>query len=126
VEGTTGIFKEKRKESRNMGAFLLTCAVLFNAVANALFKAGAGIPQLSLRKGILIGAGLFIGLLNTLCYIKALEKIDLGIAYPVFSAASILLIGGISFVVFREEMSLQRVVGLATIFAGMLLTWKSF
>jgi multidrug transporter EmrE-like cation transporter len=124
VEGTPGIYKGKRKESRSMSVFWLTCAVLFNTVANGLLKAGATIPQLSSRKGVMIGAGLFIGLLNTLCYIKALEKIDLGIAYPVFSAASILLIGGISFFVFREGMSTQKVVGLVTICAGILLTWK--
>ena len=107
-----------------MSVFWLTCAVLFNTVANGLLKAGATIPQLSSRKGVMIGAGLFLGLLNTLCYIKALEKIDLGIAYPVFSAASILFIGGISFFVFREGMSTQKVVGLVTICAGILLTWK--
>jgi multidrug transporter EmrE-like cation transporter len=108
-----------------MSVFLLTGAVLFNVVANGFFKAGAEIPDLSFKKAIFIGAGLLIGLLNTLCYIKALEKIDLGIAYPVFSAASILLIGGISFFFFREALSVQKAVGLATICAGMLLTWKS-
>lgn len=107
-----------------MSVFWLTCAVLFNTVANGLLKTGAAIPELSLRKAALIGVGLFLGLLNTLCYIKALEKIDLGTAYTVFSAASILLIGGVSFVLFKEAMSTQKAVGFATICAGILLTWK--
>jgi small multidrug resistance pump len=108
-----------------MGVFLLTCAVLFNAVANGLFKAGADLEEMSMRKAVLIGFGLFIGLANTICYIKALEKIDLGIAYAVFSAGSIILIAAISVLFFKEGVSVQKALGLLTICAGMLITWKS-
>ena len=108
-----------------MGAFLLVLAIIFNSIANGFFKAGAEIQDLTLRKGMLIGLGLLIGLANTVCYIKALEKIELSVAYPLFSAASIILIAAISFLFFREGISLQKAAGLVTICVGLLVTWKS-
>jgi multidrug transporter EmrE-like cation transporter len=108
-----------------MGVFLLTCAIVFNSIANGFFKAGAELQDLSIRKATLIGLGLLIGLANTVCYIKALEKIDLGVAYTVFSAASIILIALISFLFFKEGISLQKAAGLVVVCVGLLLTWKS-
>lgn len=108
-----------------MGILFLTLAIAFNSVANGFFKAGSGIETLTMRKGMLLGLGLLIGLANTICYIKALEKIDLAIAYSVFSAASIMLIAIISLVFFKEPISVQKTAGLAVICVGILLTWKA-
>lgn len=108
-----------------MGTVLLALAVVFNVCANSLFKLAGGIPDLTLRKGGILGLGLLVGLANTLCFIKALEKIDLGVAYPVFSAASIILIALVAPFLFSESMSLQRAAGLAVICLGLLLTWGS-
>ena len=111
--------------ARKMGTLLLTLAVIFNVCANSLFKLAGGIPELTLRKVAFLGLGLLVGLANTLCFIKALEKIDLGVAYPVFSAASIILIGIIAPALFGESMSFQRAAGLAVVCLGLLLTWGS-
>ena len=108
-----------------MGALFLTLSVLFNSVANTLFKVGADIGTFSPRKLTLLGLGLFIGLANTLCYIKALEKIDLGVAYPVFSAASIVLIALLSLFLLKEGISLQKAAGLVTVCVGLFLIWRS-
>jgi len=108
-----------------MGALFLTLSVLFNAVANTLFKLGADIEAFPPKKVTLLGLGLFIGLANTLCYIKALEKIDLGVAYPIFSAASIILIALLSLFFLKEGISLQKAAGLATLCIGLFLIWKS-
>ena len=108
-----------------MGILFLTLAIVFNSVANGFFKAGSGIETLTMRKGMLLGLGLLIGLANTICYIKALEKIDLAIAYSLFSAASIILIATISLVLFKEPISVQKAVGLIVICIGILLTWRS-
>jgi multidrug transporter EmrE-like cation transporter len=108
-----------------MGALFLTLSVLFNAIANTLFKVGADIETLSPRKLLLLGLGLFIGLANTLCYIKALEKIDLGMAYPVFSAASIILIALLSLLFLKEGMSIQKAAGLVTLCIGLVILWRS-
>ena len=108
-----------------MAPVFLTLSILFNAVANSFFRVAAAIPDLSLRKATLLGVGLFIGLANTLCFVKALERLDLGTSYAVFSAGSITLIALISILLFREGLSIQKAAGLLTICVGSLLLWKS-
>jgi len=108
-----------------MSIVLLGLAVGLNVAANALFKSAAVIPEFTMRKGSLIAIGLFIGLLNTLCYIKALEKIPLNQAYPLFSAASIVLIALVSVFAFSEGFSLTKVVGLTTICAGIVILGRA-
>jgi multidrug transporter EmrE-like cation transporter len=108
-----------------MGVFLIGSAVVFNTIANIIFKSASAIPVFTTRKGILFGVGLFLGLVNTLCYLKALEKIDLSVAYPVFSAASIILIALVSVFVFREGVSVQKAAGLLAICGGLALLWKA-
>ena len=107
-----------------MGAFFLSLAVVFNVVANSLFKVSSGIPEWTLRKGWILALGLFIGLANTLSFVKSLERLQLGVAYPAFSAASIVLIALVSLVVFREGITPRQWLGLGTLCVGMLLLWK--
>src|SRR5512147_1749719 len=106
-----------------MGPLLLFFAILFNVVANGLFRMGAAIEEFGTRKVLLIGAGLLIGLANTLCYIKSLETLKLGTAYAVFAAASTILIAGVSVAFFGEGVTLQKGIGLATICVGLLILW---
>jgi multidrug transporter EmrE-like cation transporter len=104
-----------------MGPLYLGGAILFNVIANAFLRMGATIEEMSLRKGVLIGAGLLIGFVNTLCYIKSLESISLGTAFALFAAVSTILIAGVSAAFFGEGISLQKGIGLLTICAGLLL-----
>ncbi len=108
-----------------MSAVYLTLAVLFNVVANALFKYAAGMQGWTMRRSALLGLGLAIGLANTLCYIKALEEYALGVAYPVFMAASVILIALLSALLFSEHISLQKAAGLCAIGAGLALLWRT-
>lgn len=108
-----------------MGVVFLVLAIVFNSAANALFKFASGLPGWDLHKIGLFALGLFLGLVNTLLYIKALETIELSIAYPVLSAASIVVIVLISLILFKEGMSVQKIAGLATICAGLLMMWKA-
>jgi multidrug transporter EmrE-like cation transporter len=108
-----------------MGPVLLGLAVILNAIANGVFKYATMIQEFSARKIMLLAFGLFIGFVNTLAYVKALEKIDLGVAFPLWSAASIILIAAISFYFFKEQMSVRQLAGLATLCVGMALLWKS-
>ena len=108
-----------------MGALFLILAIMFNSAANALFKFASGLPEWDTQKIGLFGLSLFLGLVNTLLYIKALETIELSIAYSVLSAASIVVIVLISLVVFKEGMSVQKIAGLATICVGLLMMWKA-
>jgi multidrug transporter EmrE-like cation transporter len=108
-----------------MGYLLLLLAILLNTGANLLFKYASGLPVWTIQKGGLYLLALGLGLGNTLLYIKALEKLDLGIAYPLLSAASIILIVGFSIMFFREALSLQKVLALCTICIGMLMLWRA-
>jgi multidrug transporter EmrE-like cation transporter len=107
-----------------MGTLLLAIGIVLNTVANALFKSGSGLQDLTVRKGVLIGTGLFIGFLGTISYIKSLEKIELGTAFPVFSAATIVLVALVSYVLFHEAISAQKGVGLLLLCAGLALIWR--
>jgi len=108
-----------------MGFVFLIFAIVFNSAANVLFKFASGLPEWDLHKIGLFGFSLFLGLVNTLLYIKALETIELSIAYSVLSAASIVVIVLISLVLFKEGMSAQKIAGLATICVGLLMMWKA-
>lgn len=104
---------------------LLAFAVIFNVAANMVFRHASATPGYPSGKMILIAGGLFLGLINTLCYLKALEKIPLGTAFPVFSAASIVLIAGAAGVVFGETWSAQKIVGLITICVGIVVLGRA-
>jgi len=108
-----------------MGYLLLASAIVLNSVANVLFKHASGLPAWTLGKWGLFLLALALGLGNTLLYIKSLERLELGVAYPLLSAASILLIAAASAVIFREAMNTQKIVALSTIFIGMVLLWKA-
>ena len=108
-----------------MGYFLLLIAVLLNTAANLLFKHAAALPTWTMQKGGPFLLALALGLGNTLLYIKSLEKLDLGVAYPLLSASSIVLIALLSILIFKETLSLQKVLALCTICAGMLMLWRA-
>jgi multidrug transporter EmrE-like cation transporter len=108
-----------------MGYLLLLFAVLFNTAANLLFKHASALPEWTVQKAGLFLFALALGLVNTLLYIKALEKLDLGLAYPLLSAGSIVLIAGVSVLLFRETLSFQKLLALGTICVGMLMLWRA-
>ena len=108
-----------------MSATYLLLAILFNVIANALFKKASGLPEWTINKAGLLGLGLAIGLANTLCYIKSLEGYALNVAYPVFMAGSVVLITFLSSIVFDEAISVQKAAGLCAIGLGLVLMWKS-
>jgi multidrug transporter EmrE-like cation transporter len=109
----------------DMSALYLALAVVFNVVANALFKQSSGLPEWTVNKAGLLGLGLAIGLANTLCYIKSLEGYALNVAYPMFMAGSVILLALVSSVIFHESLSLQKTAGLCAIGIGLALMWKS-
>jgi multidrug transporter EmrE-like cation transporter len=108
-----------------MSVVYLSLAVLFNVIANVLFKYSSAIPAWSPRKIGLLTLGLAIGLANTICYIKALEQYALGVAYPIFMAGSVILVTLLSSLLFSEGMSPQKAAGLCAIGIGLALLWKT-
>ena len=108
-----------------MGIFFLTASVVFNTIANGFFKKASAISFFNGRKAWLFAAGLLIGLLNTLAYLKALETIRLGTAYPLFAAGSIVLIALMSLFFFGEPISWKQGSGLVVVCIGLFLLWSS-
>jgi multidrug transporter EmrE-like cation transporter len=108
-----------------MSAIYLALAVVFNVIANALFKVASGLPGWSMHKVSLFGLGLAIGLANTLCYIKALEHYALSVAYPIFMAGSVILVTLVSALMLGEQISVQKAAGLCAIGVGLALLWKA-
>ena len=104
---------------------LLLLAVGFNVAANLLFRHASAIPGYPAQKMVLLGIGLFIGLVNTLLYIKALEQMPLGTAFPVYSAASIVVIAAAAVLLFGEAWSTQKVIGVVTICVGIVVLGRA-
>jgi multidrug transporter EmrE-like cation transporter len=107
------------------GYVFLVLAILTNSLGNILFKTGASIEGFTLRKGLLLGLGLVVGLVNTVSFIKSLETIELSVAFPLFAAASIVLITMSSYLVLHEPVSAQKALGLVIICAGLAVLWRA-
>jgi multidrug transporter EmrE-like cation transporter len=101
----------------------LSIAVLFNISAYLIFKAISG-KQINFFWIGIFSIGLVLGAINTFFFTKSLKELKLGIAYPVFSAASIALVVLISVFVFNEKIAWVNVMGALVIVLGIvLLTW---
>lgn len=103
-----------------MKYLLLSFAVLFNVSAYIIFKSISGKPS-NLLWYFIFSIGLILGAINTFLFTKSLREISLGIAYPIFSAASITFIILISVLIFNEKISIINMVGALTIIIGIVL-----
>ncbi len=97
----------------------MSIAVLFNSVAGAIFKLSALRRDSSSMPLFLVG--LAIAAVNTYCYTKSLERIRLSVAYPVYSAATILLLTLASVFLFKEGLAPRQIAGMAVIVLGIVL-----
>ena len=59
-----------------------------------------------------------------LSYTIALSKLELSKAYPVSSAAAIVMIAAISFLFFKESLDAMKVIGLALLVVGIFLVLR--
>lgn len=99
----------------------LAAAILFNVAASISFKFSSKFVEITSRHYILLIAGLIVGGVNAVFYTKSLEKIDLGIAYPVFSGGSIILLLLSSLLVFEEHMTVMKGLGALMICIGIYI-----
>jgi len=103
-----------------MNYFFLSMAVLFNISAYIIFKSISG-RQNDLAWTALFCTGLILAGINTWFFTRSLKDLNLSVAYPVFSAASILIIILISLFLFHEKISLVNVFGGGLVIAGIVL-----
>lgn len=113
---------------------LIFIPVLTAATAQILFKKGiseigslefsvSGIVNLIPR--ILQNPSLFAGMLifgsSFLFYLFILSKLQLSVAYPIITSGGIILISTISWIFFRETLSILQIAGIAVIIFGIFL-----
>ncbi len=114
---------------------LLGMGVLANVVAQLLLKSTMRGYELFGSGGLLRGLlGIFakpLFWLSMACYglgfmfyTVALTRLELSKAYPVSSAAAIVMIAAVSFVFLQESLEASKLVGLALLIAGIFLVLR--
>jgi multidrug transporter EmrE-like cation transporter len=103
--------------------YWVVLAIIFNASAQVLLKAGAGADlarwQSWLTPFILIGLGLYG--LSFVLTVRIYAYYPLGVISPLMAGAIFLLINIAAVVFFAEPLTLQKVGGIALIVAGISL-----
>ncbi len=114
-----------------IGWTALLCALVLNATANSLLKAGSasvrdGFSSATILQAVtnpyLIG-GIVLFALNVLCYIVALSKLPLSMTYPAMVIGGLFIVTIIAVVLFGESLSYVQVAGLAFVVFGTVLLY---
>ncbi len=112
-----------------MSIIFLVLAFTLNAVANILLKISAGreihFANMSLFKIISSNSILLTGLAlfacNVVFYMLALRTLSLSVAYPVMVGMTFLMVSSFSFLYLKEDITLIKIIGYCTIFAGIVI-----
>ncbi|WP_028450031.1 SMR family transporter [Chitinibacter tainanensis] len=116
---------------------LILSGVMLNAIAQLLLKAGTrslgeiglhpaawGPTLLALAGNLPILTGLACYVLSVLVWIAALSRVEVSVAYPMLSLGYVLN-ALLAYYCFGEALSVQRVLGITVILAGVLLVARS-
>jgi multidrug transporter EmrE-like cation transporter len=116
----------------------LVVALLLNASANVLLKVGSRTETALaedasilakalafLNAATVVGIALFAA--NVLVYRKALDKLDVSLAYPIMVAGGMVVVAVAAALlpILSERVSALRMVGMAVIAAGVWMVAKS-
>jgi len=102
-------------------AMLLTFAVILNAGSSVFYKFSSLNSEKQILSIFLISLGLLIGAINAVLYTKSLKGISLNTAYPIFSAGSLILVTLISIFIFKEIITIQKIIGIIILIIGVVL-----
>lgn len=111
---------------------ILVVAIIFNASANILMKAGMarggsldGLKMTEILSKMagnyILWAGVACFALNLAAYSYALSKMNLSIAYPVMVSCSFVIVALASVLFMQEVLNWMQAGGLALIIAGVWL-----
>ncbi|MGI6393298.1 MAG: SMR family transporter [bacterium] len=114
----------------NISVIFLICAILFNAGANIMMKAGVTANPVKTEGGVLnfivsyvtnwqLMTGLVFFGVALIFYTKALEKFNLSIAYPLMTSAGLIIVTLWSIFVFQERLSIIQTGGIFMIIGGI-------
>ncbi|GFZ31644.1 hypothetical protein CSC2_21700 [Clostridium zeae] len=93
----------------------LILAIGFEIIATTLMKTSNGFSKLLPTLGSLIGYGICFTFLS-----MALKKIDVSVAYAVWSAAGLVIISIIGVVLFKESVSALKIISILLIILGVV------
>jgi len=101
--------------------FFLILAALLNAGSNVFYKYSSLSGQQKMLSLALLGVGLLLGAVNVVLFTKSLKGISMNVAYPIYSAGTIVLVTIASILIFRENVTVLRIVGISVISLGVIL-----
>ncbi len=113
-----------------MNSLLLLCATVTNALANVLVKIGSermkdirGATAFveAFVKNIYIWVGLLSFAIAFVLYAKVLTSMKLSVAYPVMTSVGFLIVSIASSILFKENFSPIKILGIVTVAAGIWL-----
>lgn len=119
--GAAWTIRDERSGAYIEGMWQLGLAALFNVGLNVFFKL-AGDAE-SPKKYVFLAVGLALGGGYAIFFARALEKIDLGLAYPLFAGASVVLTMLIGLFVFGESFQWTKGLGAALIVTGIAVAY---
>ncbi|HVJ49801.1 SMR family transporter [Desulfitobacterium sp.] len=115
---------------------LALVSVLLGAIGQILVKLGAIHLELdfssthlfgslfSILKNLPVMSGLFFYGISFLLWVKVLTKLELSYAYPLVSIGYVLIML-VSWLVFKESISIYRILGTLFIIFGVILVARS-
>ena len=99
----------------------LALAVGLNAISSVFYKFSSMNAVNRILSAALLTTGLVVGAVNATLYTKCLGSIRLNVAYPVFSAGSMMGVTVLSSLVFHEAVTPLKMVGIGVLVAGVIL-----
>ncbi|MCO7127086.1 multidrug efflux SMR transporter [Sporolactobacillus shoreicorticis] len=98
-----------------MSWFFLVFAILFEVCGTLLMKLSKGLSHFWIDVLMMVAYMVSLGMLS-----MALKKIDISIAYAIWSGMGIVLIVAIGVLFFKESLSLPKVVFISLIVIGAI------
>jgi len=99
----------------------LIIALLLNTGSYIFYKYSSLSSERKTLSFFLLTIGLLIGALNAYLYTKSLKGINLNTAYPIFSAGSLICVTLISILIFRESISIYKIMGVFILIIGVII-----
>jgi len=101
-----------------MGYLYLAVAIVSEVVATSFLKFTSG-ERAVWWAYIVVAAG--YGLSFWMLSLTLSAKVPLGIAYAIWAGAGVVLVAVVSWVVFRESLTLMQIIGMALVIGGVVL-----